>query len=96
MIKIKLKILISTRVYIVYSFNLIYKLKGIFLFRHVFQLTIVLSLLRKEFPDVPELETKENLKDSAEILLEEMRLYLANASQAQIQRAQINTDYFIP
>lgn len=64
--------------------------------RHSFQLSIVLSLLRAEFPDVPNFETKENLKDAADVLLQEMRLYLANAPQAQIQRAKINTDCYIP
>lgn len=60
------------------------------------QLTAVVQLLKKEYPEVFDPEKQQMIDEAAEALEEELKCYLNLSDKAAIQRAKVKSDLLIP
>ncbi|XP_058795954.1 uncharacterized protein LOC131666902 [Phymastichus coffea] len=60
------------------------------------QLSTMVQLMREDFPELIDLEKQQMLDDAAEVLCEELQLYLTCDDEAKLQRARVKTDLLIP
>jgi hypothetical protein len=52
--------------------------------------------MRKDFPEIIDLQKQEFLEEAAKALYEELQLYLTCDDPHKLQQARIKTDLFIP
>lgn len=60
------------------------------------QLSAVIQLVKKEFPELLDLEEQQSIDEAAEALREELKCYLSSSDPANIQRARVKSDLLIP
>ncbi|XP_011500668.1 PREDICTED: uncharacterized protein LOC105364447 [Ceratosolen solmsi marchali] len=60
------------------------------------QLSLLMTLMHKEFPEMLDIEKQELLEEAAEALREELQLYLTCNDPYQIKQARIKSDLLIP
>ncbi|XP_014218306.1 uncharacterized protein LOC106646704 [Copidosoma floridanum] len=60
------------------------------------QLSVVVQLLRMDFPEMIDVEKQQAMDEAAEVLRNELKLYLSCTDAVKLQRARIKTDLLIP
>lgn len=80
---------------IFYLFSFTSKVICTCIYRSSYQMNIILRLVKEYFPDIV-IEEDVNPIRAAMVLIEELKLYLQDASTATRQMARIKTDLLIP